>query len=242
MKKFILIALNLFHLTWIHSQGVNSDTLRFNPLIDSVAEKLVDMAMLNARISSIENNAYASEYDYMRSRTTWLNNIVVSGNVNEFSLKNEVAANPLNQSTQYPRYNIGVILPLGLFINNGKQTRANYYRYEAAIDQIKKEKQDIRREVLTSYENYLMNKRLLSVQQSLLQDAKILLSRHEEKFAEGQLTLEQYTNTSKQYYAEKVQVINLIRDLKIIVVELESLIGMNIEIALDQINRGTSAK
>ena len=42
--------------------------------------------------------------------------------------------------------------------------------------------------------------------------------------------------------AEKVQVINLIRDLKIIVVELESLIGMNIEIALDQINRGTSAK
>lgn len=242
MKIYTLLVLNLFLITGLHSQGFNSDTLRFNPLIDSVAEKLVEMAMLNARIGTIENSAYASEYEYMRSRTTWLNNIVVSGNVNEFSLKNEVAANPLNQSTQYPRYNIGVILPLGLFINNGKQTKANYYRYEAAIDQIKKEKQDIRKEVLTSYENYLMNKQLLSVQQSLLQDAKILLSRHEEKFADGEITLEQYTNTSKQYYAEKVRVINLIRDLKVIVAELESLIGMNIEIALDQISRGSASK
>ena len=242
MKIFFLNLFTLLFAAGMHAQGGVSDSLRFNPVVDSVAEKLVAMAMINARVSSAENAVSASEYEFKRSRTAFLNNIAIAGNLNEFSLRSSAASDPLNQSTQYPRYNIGVVLPLGLFINNGKQTKASYYRYEVAADQVRIEKQNIRKEVLIQYEDYLMNKQLLALQQSSLQDAKILLSRHEEKFAEGEITLEQYTATSKQYNAEKVRVVNLIRELKVIVAELEALIGMNIEVALDQISRGVPSR
>jgi len=238
MKIFILGVFYFLRCFTLGAQEISTDSLQFNPNIDSVAEKLVAMAMINARISGSENVAGAAEYEFKRARTSWLNNVAVAGNLNELSLKQGSAANPLNQSTQFPRYNIGVVIPLGLFINNGKQTRAAYYRYEAAADNVRVEQQNIRKEVLIKYEDYLMNKQLLALQQSALQDAKILLSRHEEKFAEGNITLEQYTATNKQYNSEKVRVINLIRELKVIVAELEALIGMNIEVALDQISRG----
>jgi len=242
MKIFFLNLFALLFAAGMYAQGGVSDSLRFNPMVDSVAEKLVAMAMINARVSAAENAVSASEYEFKRSRTAFLNNIAIAGNLNEFSLRSSAASDPLNQSTQYPRYNIGVVLPLGLFINNGKQTKASYYRYEVAADQARIEKQNIRKEVLIQYEDYLMNKQLLALQQSSLQDAKILLSRHEEKFAEGEITLEQYTATSKQYNAEKVRVVNLIRELKVIVAELEALIGMNIEVALDQISRGVPSR
>ena len=58
------------------SQDLASDSLKFNPMIDSIAEKLVSMAMINPRISTIENTTDAADYDVRRSRTAWLNNLL----------------------------------------------------------------------------------------------------------------------------------------------------------------------
>src|SRR5690606_35646812 len=119
-----------------------------------------------------------------RSKSAWLNNIVVAGNLNELSIKKQdnTTVDPLRQSTQYPRYNIGASIPLGLFINNGKQTKANFYRYESFRNQIDVEKQNIRSEVLLNYETYIYNKQLLALQQEVVQDAKMLMRKQEEKF------------------------------------------------------------
>ena len=224
------------------SQDLASDSLKFNPMIDSIAEKLVSMAMINPRISTIENTTDAADYDVRRSRTAWLNNIAVAGNLNEISLRQGGTVDPLIQSTQYPRYNIGVVMPLGLFINNGKTTKSNYYKYEALNDQIRIEKQNIRKEVLNLYNDYLLNKQLLAIRQTILQDSKILLSRHEEKFVNGEITLELYTITSKQYNTDKTAVLSMIHEFKQTVTDLEALIGMNIEIALDQIHRESGTR
>lgn len=133
-------------------------------------------------------------------------------------------------------------MPLGLFINNGKTTKSNYYKYEALNDQIRIEKQNIRKEVLNLYNDYLLNKQLLAIRQTILQDSKILLSRHEEKFVNGEITLELYTITSKQYNTDKTAVLSMIHELKQTVTDLEALIGMNIEIALDQIHRESGTR
>jgi outer membrane protein TolC len=215
------------------SRVLNAST--FNPRSDSVIERLVAMASVNPRITSLENIATQNEYEYKRSKTAWLNNIQAAGNLNEFSLKQGNAADPLQQSTQFPRYNVGVVVPLGLFVNNGKQTKANYYRYQSMVDAVKIEKQNIRREVLIQYQSYILQKQLLALQQEALQDAKILLTKHEEDYANDKITLEVYTNTSRTYNNEQVKEVNLQNNLKVIEAELEALIGMNILDALELI-------
>jgi outer membrane protein TolC len=238
--KLLLTIASIFIIQLSFAQdGIPADSLQYNPFVDSIGEKLVKLALENSRVSAMDNAASSTEYEYKRTKTTWLNNIAVTGNLNEFSLTGSGQSNdPLRQSTQYPRYNVGVVLPLGLFINNGKATKAAYHRYEASVDQLKIEQQNIRREVLTLYEDYVLNKQLLGLQQSLIQDTRVLLSQQEEKFGDGKITLEEYVGTNRQFTNEKVKLAAIIHDLKVNVAGLEALIGMNIEVALDQFKRG----
>lgn len=240
MRAFI-IGFLILATSAVYGQSYN-DSLQYNPLVDSIAEKLVAMAMNNPRIQSQNYNAISQEFEFRRNRTAWLNNIAVAANVNEFSLQQGSNADPLKQSTQYPRYNIGVIVPLGIFVNNPKATKAAYYRYESVAQNVKTEQANIRKDVLTLYENYKLGKQMMTYQQETLQDTRVLLTRQEEKFAEGEVSLEEYTATTKLYNEERSKLAGIIRDLKVMVADMEVLIGMNIEVAIDQIKRGAPAK
>ncbi len=214
------------------------DSMQFNPLIDTVAEKLVELAIKNVRVSAAKNNSKTAEYELKRSRTAWLNNIAVAGNLNEFSISQSATADPLKQSTQFPRYNIGLVLPLGIFINNPKQTKASLHAYKNSVDQVKMEEQSIRKEVLILYEDYVLNKQLLSLQQASVQDYTVLVIKQEEKFSNNEISIDEYTASNKQLNLEKVRLYSIIRDLKVGVAELEALIGVNVETAIGQIRKG----
>lgn len=235
--KFIYTSLFLLFTIYGYAQDTTRSikASNFNPRVDSIAEHLVAMASVNPRIISLENVAKQYEYQYKRSKTAWLNNIAIAGNLNEFSLHQGNTADPLRQSTQFPRYNVGVIIPLGLFLNNGKQTKSDYYRYESILDQIRIEKQNIRREVLVYYQKYILNKQLLALQEEVLQDAKVLLKKHEDDFKNQRITLEVYMATNKIYNTEQEKEVSLDNEIRLIEVELEALIGMNLLDALDLI-------
>ena len=216
--------------------GINSSN--FNPSVDSVAEKLVEMAYLNARLTSMEHVAAQSYNEYKASKMAILKRVTVAGNLNELSIKQSSAASadPLRQSTQFPRYNIGVVLPLGTFVTQGKQNKANFHRYQSMVDQVKIEKQNIREEVLLKYEDYQYTRQLLAMQQEVMQDAKILMTRQEEKFSNGELSLEVYTTSVNAYNNEQVKELGIVRELRTIEIQLETLIGMRLADALAEIN------
>jgi outer membrane protein TolC len=229
---FLLIALQGFSQVTPRSA---SDTLGAELKPDSIVEKLVAMAYENSRLSAIEHTAVSAEYEWRRSKTAILNNIVIAGNVNEVSLKQSSAStDPLKQSTQYPRYNIGVVLPLGIFINNGKTTKANYHRYEAMVDQVNVEKQTIRREIQVAYDNYTLSKQLLILQDEILSDAELLRKSQEERFRNEEISLEAYLASNKAFNNERVKRLNIQHDVMVIAAQLEQLIGMKIEDALRQ--------
>lgn len=219
-----------------------ADSLGAPMKMDTIVERLVAMAYENARLSSVENTAASAEYEWRRSKTAILNNIVVAGNLNEISLKQSGgSADPLKQSTQYPRYNIGVVLPLGIFINNGKTTKANYYRYEAMVDQINMEKQSIRREIQVAYDNYVLAKQLLILQDEVLSDAELLRKSQEERFRNEEISLEAYLASNKAFNLERVKKLNLQHEVTVLAAQLEQLIGMKIEDALSQIRTQTQS-
>ena len=233
MKKLVISMFILLTLSTAYSQ--TKSAANFNPSVDSLAESLVILALNNAQIKQAENNALATGYEYGATKADWLNNITLAANLNEFSIKQSSATtDPLKQSTQYPRYNIGLRVPLGMFITNGKETKASYYRYQASVEQLNMEKQAIRRQVLILYEDYLANRQLLAFQQEVVADAKFLFSKHEEKFLKGEMTLEAYTASSKAFSNEQVKEVTLNRDLKVVEAQLEALIGMRMSDAVQQ--------
>jgi outer membrane protein TolC len=213
-------------------QTTKYKTTTYNPAVDSVAEGLVAMAMNNASILNAENFATQSKYLYKGSKTQWMNNIVLQGNLNEYSINQTNSTDPLKQSSQYPRYNIGVLVPIGMFVNSPKQVKADYYKYQSSVDQIAVEKQNVRRDVLIYYNDYIMNKRLLSLHQEIVNDWHIIHLKNEQKFTNGEITLEAFSNSTKTYTDELNRDLTLTDALKSAEARLEALIGMNVEDAI----------
>ena len=238
MKNFMGTLCSLLLFFAGYSQGTPKyTTTSYNPNVDSVAEALVALAMNNPSVKASENFAQQFKWLYRASKTSWVNNIVLQGNLNEYSFnQNSSSADPLKQSTQYPKYNFGVIVPIGIFINNPKQVKADYYKYQFAIEQVNVEKQNVRREVLINYHDYTMNKLLLSQYQQLVNDWRIIHLKNEQKFSNGEITLEAFYNSTKTYTDELSKQANLNDALKTSEAKLEALIGMNIDDALTQIN------
>ncbi|RYY54564.1 MAG: hypothetical protein EOO05_20175, partial [Chitinophagaceae bacterium] len=203
---------------------------------DSVVEFLVKMAYNNPRIRSLENVAVQSDYEVSRSKSAWLNQITVAGNLNEVSVKRTFNNDPILVPTnQYPRYNLGVVLPIGIFVNNKKATKALEHQYESNVNQVEMERIVIKRQVVSTYEDYLLYQSLITLQQEALQDAQVLYTKAEEAFEKGKMTLEAFTQASKSFNAEKVREINLRHSLALTMAEMESLIGMDLTDALKEI-------
>jgi outer membrane protein TolC len=86
-----------------------------------IREKLVQLAMQNPTIEIDDRNVAIAQYNLKRAKSNFLNNVVLSGNLNEYSIQT------INSSQIYgnlfPRYNIGANLPLGLFVTRAKDVK-----------------------------------------------------------------------------------------------------------------------
>ncbi|HEX2532128.1 MAG TPA: hypothetical protein VHK69_00255, partial [Chitinophagaceae bacterium] len=70
-----------------------------------------------------------------------------------------------------------------------------------------------------------------------LQDEAVLLSQVQQKFETNQVSLETFTNASKRYNAELVKKVNLLRDVNTTKADLEYLLGMTLETALQRVRQ-----
>jgi len=235
MKNCTLVLIGLLTLCTCSYGQSDKNAANYNQNVDSVAEALVAMAMNNASIKSDMALAEQFKYLYKASKTSWLNNIAIQGNVNEFSFKNQ-NTDPLKSSTQYPKYNFGILIPFGMFINNPKQAKADYYKYQFAVQQVNVDRQNVRRDVLIQWQDYKMNKSLLAQHQQLVNDWRIIHLKNEQKFSNGEISLEAFYNSTKTYTEELNKQESINSDLRTTAAKLEALIGMNIEDALTQIS------
>ena len=160
-------------------------------------------------------------------------------NVNEFSInQGSGSTDPLKQNTQYPRYNLGVIIPFGIFVNNPKQAKSAYNQYESSVETSKQQKQDMRRDVIIAYQDYLMNLQLKELQQAVVNDYKVIYQKTEERFKNGQTTLEQFNNASSIYNDALTREITIKRDIGVVRATLEAMIGMDLDEAVAAIKAG----
>ena len=239
MKTILITALFLFLLQSGQAQTTNSGN-RDSQSVEAIAKGLAQIAIQNNGAGKLyDANVKVAEYNYKAQKTAWLDNFRASGNLNEFTLGKTInPGEPIPGRAFYPRYNFGVGIPFGIFTNEPKQTKAQYYRYQAEMESAAISKQNLGLQTMTAYFDYVQTQRLYELQEEALQDASFAFTKTEEKFSKGEIALDVYTATSRRYNAERAAKVSIERNLMVNKAQLETLLGMPLETALLQVKSG----
>lgn len=197
----------------------------------SVEDKLVMIALKNDPdlvISS--NNQDIAKYNLQKSKWNWLNMLSVTGNLNEFTLN----PNALGQDGNffYPRYNISLTIPMGVFGTNSADVKMNRKTMENAEAAERGRKIAIRQDVLTLYENYKLMEILIGLQNEKTEDAYTYFKSVEQQFSIQEADIKVFKEASIAYNEELEKKHKLIYQQRSTKVALESYLGMSLEAAL----------
>ncbi|MDI3318197.1 TolC family protein [Pinibacter soli] len=187
-----------------------------------IREKLVQLAIQNPTYEVADRKVAIANQELSKTKNKILGQVVLSGNLNELSI------NPPKDgyNVYYPRYNIGATLPLDLFITRSKEI--NIAKENLGIAQAERNERYrlIKAEVLTAYEDYLMAKQKVEFQSQITQDAFQEYKQQERDFSDGIIEQKEYNAGFKKWTEEQSRKIEMQRNLNVIKLNIEAMIGM----------------
>jgi outer membrane protein TolC len=226
--RYFLISLIFFSRVSFAQQPTplyRTDSLR----IADIREKLIALALQNPTYEMVDHASLAASYQIKIAKSAYLGLFSAQANVNEFTISHHKDASGAVIPNYYPIYNFGVNIPFDIFTrtsNNVKIAKENYYMTTAAKNQRFRE---IKADVLTKYENYLLARQLVELQSRITQSEYATLKRAESDFAENLIKLDDVEKAQKSYISEQVKSLTLQRDLNLSKIEIEKVIGVKIE-------------
>ncbi len=173
------------------------------------------------------SNAEASRFFAQRTSKSWLNQVIVSGSINEY----HIFGNKQYPQQYLPLYNFGLAVPLGIFFTAPNDTRQAKASYRESLDHLNIAKLDTRQKVTTAWEELKMYRRLLTIQQQINEIGYTDFLADEKKFKDGKISLKDYNTTLNRYSELLMAKIALDRNVRVSRANLERLIG----ISLDQV-------
>jgi outer membrane protein TolC len=185
--------------------------------------------MQNPAYEMADHAASAASAQIKIAKSAYLGLFAAQANVNQYTITGAPKIAGQNVPYYYPLYNFSLNVPFDIFTrttNTVKIAKQNYYISTAARNQSFRE---IKAEVLTKYENYLLAKQLVELQGKITQSEYATLKRSEGDFAENLIKLEEVERAQKSYINEQVKSLSLQRDLNVTKIELEKVIGVKIE-------------
>ena len=194
-----------------------------------VREKLVQLAMQNPNYEIADRNVAIANDQVKKSKAAWLNQFSAQGNLNEFSFNPPTNPNGTSANYFYPRYNVGVTVPFDLFITKKNDVRIAKQNLGIAQAQKNERFREIKAEVLTVYEDYLLYKQHLEFQSQIVQDAESVYLQAEKDFSDGIIKQEDYNRAFKGRAQEKTLLAETLHAYNISKINLEKLIGVPIE-------------
>jgi outer membrane protein TolC len=228
MKTFFITGLCCLLLSSSLIAQDYSKLLPKNP-IDSAnfVEKLVSLALKkNPKLEVLQRQVNVSQYNVTLKRYSFLEDISVSGNLNEFTLfpeRNPLAAN------FFPRYNAGIRISLDQFVTIPTQTKKAKEESRIAVATYNGEKASVRAQVLRLYQNYVSSIDLLRIQIRSLENLNPFFKKSENDFRTGELKLEEYIELQNKFYRQSLEKVMAENAMAIAKINLEELIGTKLE-------------
>jgi len=198
----------------------------------SFEEKLVQLAWKNNPASAIvQGEAKVAQYEAKAAGGKWLGLFGAQGNLNEFTIKKFTGSNDAsaNNSLFYPRYNVYVNLPLSTFTDLPNAKKAARQRVNITQEKVNLTKLDLRATVLKLYSEYRKNEDILNIYKEAMQDEESTYLVVEQKFKNGQVSVEDYMNSQKGRNDQRIQLRNSENDYRKSKLDLEAIIGVRLE-------------
>lgn len=197
-------------------------------LTTDIREKLVQLALQNPEFEIADRQVTIADQNVRMARLRILGQVTAQVNYNEYSIKQPSGA----VANYYPRYNLGLSLPFDLFFTRDKEV--NIARENLGIAEASKNQtfRNIKAQVLTAYEDYLMYKTKLEFQNQITEDVKTVYQQKERDFSEGIISAEEYYPAFKVWTDELTKKAEQQRNFNIAKLTLESIIGMTLEEAI----------
>jgi outer membrane protein TolC len=203
--------------------------IRTTNKVFDIRERLVQLALQNPNYEIADSKVVIAGYQVKKAKGSWLGAVAVQGNLNEFAFKSPSNTAGGNPASFYPRYNIGANIPFDMFSskkNDVKIAKENLSIAEAEKNQRFRE---IKAQVLTKYEDYLLFQQKLDGQSQVTQDARTAYLAAEKDFQEGAIKQEEYNKSYRGYTDEKIKQAEYLRNYNVIKLELEAMIGMSMD-------------
>jgi len=197
-----------------------------------VRERLVQLALQNPSFEVADRQLNIAEYQLRKAKNAWFGAVAAQVNVNEVSITEPlVVQNPANNSF-YPRWNIGLNLPLDFFSNKKNDKKIAGENLLIAEAQKNELYRKIRADVLGAYEDYLMFKEQLDLQARVSQDQSTLFLSKEQDYKDGLINGEEYNKYFAAASIEKSKLATARRNLNMSKIAIEAMIGIPLEQAI----------
>lgn len=202
---------------------------RDTSVILDIREKLVQLALQNPGFEIADRKITVAEFQLKKAKGDWL--AAINANIN----LNEITINPsANNQLFFPLWNVGVSVPLNYFSQNrylNKIAKENVYIANAE----KNEKyRMIRTKILTRYEDYLMYKEMLELQNRATQDAYLTYRQKETDFKDDTITFDEYNKAFAVYKEQQDKRLKSQRDFNVSKLDIEEMIGISMDELLQQ--------
>lgn len=197
-------------------------------LPDSIIEKrLLTLALTNPAFDAAKHNNKINEYQLKAAKNAWLNLLTLSANYNDQTFSNTSSTGQV----VYPKYFTGITIPLGSIFS---KTSIKAAKEQVEIGKLNEEliSRNIRAEVIGKYIQFKTYEILIYHQQQVVDDYKAGLLQAEKKFSNQEITIEYYNNSSKNYNDELAKLLNLKLQQQILELEIEKIIGTDLETIL----------
>lgn len=247
MKKYLIIILFYGHNTTAQTLSKMPDSIRkivdnYNgvgnfskkPKIpnvelsdeDIIKEKLLYFALNNDQIKEAAANVLISKIARKKANTSMLSSVTLGANINEFAITNSKVA------TLFPKYNLGLAVPLDIFARNKAEKNTADQLILTSEFQKKLLESNLKSKVLIQYETYKEKLALLQYQKISMEDNLADYELAQKNFKDAIITMDELNKIYRALTGEKAFLATKEKDLNIVIIQLEEIIGVPLKSVL----------
>ncbi|MBX2916023.1 MAG: TolC family protein [Cyclobacteriaceae bacterium] len=231
-ELILILLLALFALGCMGQQiDYNKIVLPANAQNVSFEEKLVQLAWNNNPESQMakEGVDLAKGESKVALRSRWSQFMGVSGNLNEFNIKAFTNSDQNQGNLFFPRYNVYVQLPISLLVVTPHEKKVAQARINTAEQRVNLTKLEIRARVLRLYSDYKKAELVWIIRKQSMDDEESSYLLVEQKFKNGDATIEEYTRAQKNRNDQRIQLAFAENEYVKSKINLEEVIGVRLE-------------
>jgi outer membrane protein TolC len=226
--KIVILLLVISAPLFGQSVDYNKIILPESSQSSELEERLIQLAWRNHPDNeALRREVNIAGYEVKQSNSAWLDNIRVTGNLNEFTINKQ--ADPFGRAAFFPKYNISASVSLGTFFSIPYTIKKNREALVISQANVNAQKLAVRNTILKLYNEYVMRERIYKVQSQALLDNETSHKLAEQRFRRGEITFETYSISLTAYNNIIVTQLQAERDYKNAKLDIEQWIGMKLE-------------